>query len=61
MTDEKAIEYQRRWRESLDHNRRAADLDPADEASWWNMGTPLLAVQTNDLGVETVARYRLNR
>jgi hypothetical protein len=30
--------YQRRWRESLDHNSRAADLDPVDEASWWNMG-----------------------
>ena len=36
--------YQRRWTESLDYNRRAADLDPTDQASWWNMGIAATAV-----------------
>jgi tetratricopeptide (TPR) repeat protein len=30
--------YECRWQESLDHNRRAAELQPDDEASWWNLG-----------------------
>lgn len=36
--------YAGRWAESLEHNRRAAQLDPDDEASWWNMGIAATAV-----------------
>lgn len=35
---------QRRWRESLDCNLSAADLDPQDEAAWWNAGIAATAL-----------------
>ena len=36
--------YRGDWRESLAHNRRAAELNPTDEASWWNMGIAATAL-----------------
>jgi tetratricopeptide (TPR) repeat protein len=36
--------YQERWLESLEYNARAAELDPTDEASWWNMGIAAMAL-----------------
>jgi tetratricopeptide (TPR) repeat protein len=35
--------YQGRWKESLEYNARAAELDARDEAAWWNMGDPARA------------------
>ncbi|HBL30586.1 MAG TPA: hypothetical protein DD490_27440 [Acidobacteria bacterium] len=35
---------QRRWRESLEYNRRATKLDATDEAAWWNLGIAATAV-----------------
>jgi hypothetical protein len=35
---------QGRWRESLDFNRRASELDPSDEAAWWNLGIAATAI-----------------
>jgi hypothetical protein len=35
---------QRRWRESLEANRRATVLDPGDEAAWWNLGIAATAL-----------------
>jgi len=35
--------YERRWAESLEYNRRAAELAP-DEASWWNLGIAATAL-----------------
>lgn len=37
---------ERRWAASMDFNRRAAELDPNDQASWWNMG--IAATATDD-------------
>jgi len=37
---------ERRWTASLDFNRRAAELDPEDQASWWNLG--IAATATGD-------------
>lgn len=37
---------ERRWAASMDFNRRAAELDPEDQASWWNMG--IAATATDD-------------
>lgn len=36
--------YQNRWPESLEFNRKAAYLDPSDEAAWWNMGIAATAI-----------------
>ena len=36
--------YQSRWAESLRYNRRAAELNPEDEAAWWNMGIAATAI-----------------
>lgn len=36
--------YERRWRESLRYNQRAAALAPDDEASWWNLGIAATAL-----------------
>src|SRR5689334_6084943 len=30
--------YRGKWEESFDCNLRATELDPKDEASWWNLG-----------------------
>jgi len=35
---------QRRWPESLNCNLRAAALDPADQAAWWNAGIAATAL-----------------
>ena len=36
--------YQLRWNESLEYNRRAAAVNPDDEASWWNLGIAATAL-----------------
>ena len=36
--------YQSRWAESLRYNRRAAELNPEDEAAWWNLGIAATAM-----------------
>ncbi|MBM5572039.1 MULTISPECIES: hypothetical protein [Deefgea] len=36
--------YQSRWVESLRYNRRAAELNPEDEAAWWNLGIAATAL-----------------
>ena len=36
--------YERRWSESLEFNRQAAELEPDDEASWWNLGIAATAL-----------------
>lgn len=36
--------YAGRWRESLEFNQLAAERDPEDEASWWNLGIAATAV-----------------
>ncbi len=36
--------YQSRWAESLRYNRRAAELNPEDEAAWWNLGIAATAI-----------------
>jgi|SRR6185437_11363606 len=36
--------YERRWQDSFDHSRRAAELQPDDEASWWNLGIAATAL-----------------
>lgn len=36
--------YECRWEESFSHNRRAAELQPDDEASWWNLGIAATAL-----------------
>lgn len=36
--------YEERWRESLEFNQRAADLDSDDEAAWWNLGIAATAL-----------------
>jgi hypothetical protein len=35
---------QANWPESLRHNRRAVELNPADEAAWWNLGIAATAL-----------------
>jgi tetratricopeptide (TPR) repeat protein len=40
---------QRRWRQSLDYNRRATVLDPEDEAAWWNLGIAATALARWDV------------
>jgi tetratricopeptide (TPR) repeat protein len=42
---------QRDWERSLDNNRRATALNPADKAAWWNLGIAATA-----LGAWDVAR-----
>lgn len=37
--------YRAAWVESLRHNRRASDLQPADEAAHWNMGIAATALR----------------
>jgi tetratricopeptide (TPR) repeat protein len=39
-----AYKCQRRWPESLRCNLRAAELDPTDEAAWWNTGIAATAL-----------------
>src|SRR5438128_2047087 len=36
--------FERRWRDSLRFNRRAADLDPHNRPVWWNIGIAATAV-----------------
>ncbi|QZA80911.1 hypothetical protein [Deefgea piscis] len=36
--------YQSRWAESLRYNRRTTELNPEDEAAWWNMGIAATAM-----------------
>lgn len=36
--------YQSRWAESLRYNRRATELNPSDEAAWWNLGIAATAL-----------------
>jgi hypothetical protein len=36
--------YEGRWEESFAHNKRAAELQPDDEASWWNLGIAATAL-----------------
>ncbi len=36
--------YQSRWAKSLQFNRRAAELNPEDEAAWWNLGIAATAI-----------------
>jgi tetratricopeptide (TPR) repeat protein len=36
----------REWHESLTHNERAVELDPSDEAAWWNLGIAATALGT---------------
>ena len=37
--------YERRWQDSFEYNRRAAELQPDDEASWWNLGIAATALE----------------
>jgi tetratricopeptide (TPR) repeat protein len=39
-----AAKWQRRWRESLDWNRKAVERDPSNQAAWWNMGIAATAL-----------------
>jgi tetratricopeptide (TPR) repeat protein len=32
------------WRESLEHNEKAVELNPSDEAAWWNLGIAATAL-----------------
>jgi tetratricopeptide (TPR) repeat protein len=34
----------RNWNESLEYNRRASQLNPTDEAAWWNLGIAATAL-----------------
>ena len=36
--------YECRWQESFDYNLRATELEPDDEASWWNLGIAATAL-----------------
>ena len=36
--------YAGRWEESFAHNRHATELQPDDEASWWNLGIAATAL-----------------
>ena len=36
--------YEGRWRDSLAYNQQAAQLDPDDEAGWWNLGIAATAL-----------------
>lgn len=36
--------YERLWQESLEYNSRAAELQPDDQASWWNLGIAATAL-----------------
>jgi tetratricopeptide (TPR) repeat protein len=36
--------YECRWQESFDYNVRAAELEPDNEASWWNLGIAATAL-----------------
>jgi hypothetical protein len=36
--------WQRRWRESLEWNRNAAERDPTNQPAWWNMGIAATAL-----------------
>lgn len=44
--------YENAWRESLENNLRATELDASDQASWWNLGIAATA-----LGRWDVARH----
>lgn len=46
---------QRRWPESLYANLRAAALDPADEAAWWNAGIAATALDAWEIAREAWA------
>jgi tetratricopeptide (TPR) repeat protein len=34
----------RKWKKSLHYNRRATDVDPANEGAWWNLGIAATAL-----------------
>lgn len=36
--------YESRWKESLEHNQRAAEFDPDDQATWWNLAIAATAL-----------------
>ena len=36
--------FDRRWADSLSHNARAAELNPDDPATWWNLGIAATAL-----------------
>ncbi|HEX6575279.1 MAG TPA: hypothetical protein VF042_09930 [Gemmatimonadaceae bacterium] len=36
--------YERRWAESLELNRQAAEMSPDDQAAWWNLGIAATAL-----------------
>lgn len=36
---------QHAWRESLEHNEKAVELNPSDEAAWWNLGIAATALR----------------
>jgi tetratricopeptide (TPR) repeat protein len=38
------FKHQHRWPESLEYNRRAVALAPADQAAWWNLGIAATAL-----------------
>src|SRR5262249_35488763 len=40
--------YECRWEESFTHNHRATELQPDDEASWWNLGIAATALSNWD-------------
>lgn len=33
------------WQQSLEHNRRAVQLNPADKGAWWNHGIAATALR----------------
>lgn len=35
---------QRQWQQSLEYNRRATELDPDNDAAWWNLGIAATAL-----------------
>jgi tetratricopeptide (TPR) repeat protein len=43
---------QRDWKQSLDNNRRATALNPADKAAWWNLGIAATALGRWDVARE---------
>jgi hypothetical protein len=38
------FKYQHRWQKSLMYNRQATELDPGNEAAWWNLGIAATAL-----------------
>jgi tetratricopeptide (TPR) repeat protein len=53
------LKYERRWPASLAANRRAAELDPDDQAAWWNLGIAATALGDWSTAREAWARCGL--